>query len=81
MEYITQEFLDNKWRHIKNTMQQQVFEKNGREFAITKQDFNKISVSFPLHNSHYNYVAILDNSENFDKIYNYITYKIHYFEN
>jgi hypothetical protein len=80
MEYITQEFLDNKWTHVKNTSQQQVFEKNDREFAITNQD-NKIHVSFPLLNSPYNFVAILDNSENFDNIYDYISDKIHYFEN
>ena len=73
MEYVTQEFLNNKWKHVKNTNIQQVFEKNDREFVITNKYNNKIIVSFPLQNSPYNYVATIQNTENFDSIYEYIS--------
>jgi len=80
MNYITQEFTEREWKHIKNTANEHIFEKNDSEFAITHSN-SKIFISAPLVNSKYNFQTSFNNDDDFNEIHAYILNKLNYFEN
>lgn len=80
MNYIAQEFTEREWKHIKNTRNEHIFEKNDYEFAITHLN-SKIFVSAPLANSNYNFQTSFNNTEDFNEVHTYILNKLNYFEN
>lgn len=80
MEFITQEFLENKWVQTKNTENEYIYEKDNREFSIKNKE-GDIHVSVPLLESQFNYVKKFKQGIDFNYIYDYITNKLDYFEN
>lgn len=80
MEFITQEFLENKWVQTKNTENEYIYEKDNREFSIKNKE-GDIHVSVPLLESQFNYVKKFKQGIEFNYIYDYITNKLDYFEN
>lgn len=80
MEFITQEFLENKWVQTKNTENEYIYEKDNREFSIKNKD-GDIHVSVPLLESQVNYVKKFKQGIDFNNIYDYITNKLDYYEN
>lgn len=76
MEFLNEEFTQRKWSLYENRDNELVYKRNELEFFIIKktQD-DKISVSFPIKNSNFNYVTQLSN---YTDMYDYVLDKLNY---
>jgi hypothetical protein len=76
MEFLNEEFTQRKWSLYENNDNELVYKRNELEFFIIKktQD-DKISVSFPIKNSNFNYVTQLSN---YTEMYDYVLDKLNY---
>lgn len=76
MEYISREFKQHNWRLYEKNENERVYRRKGLEFfTIKRTKYGKISVSFPMKNSKYNYETEFDN---YTDVYDYVVDKLKY---
>lgn len=79
MEYIAEEFNQRKWSLYQDTTDERIYRRKEMEFFIIgKSPRGRISVSFPMKGSAYNFKTEFDN---FSDVYDYIVDKLEYLEN